>query len=190
MLIPLGILASAGGVPTGDYELIETAIVSGSSTTSVTFNVSAFDSTYKHLQIRFTSRSSTTFGDDVVLRFNNDTSSNYSYHLLVGGGSSVQSFATANAPYIKGGYTAASDQSPSQSFGGGVIDLLDVYSTTKNKTTRNLTGGHATGGQGPFIMLWSGNWRSTASVSTITLSLIAAANFVAGSRFSIYGIKG
>lgn len=185
MLLPLGILASASGG--ADYELVATTVV-GTAVPSVTFNTSAL-SQYKHLQIRMTTRSSTTYGDDVILRFNGDTGSTYSHHLLVGNGSNANSYNGTNQTFIKGGYTIATDQTAS-SFGAGIIDILDFGDTNKYKTTRNLTGGNASGGQGSQIQLWSGNWRSTSAVTSIVLSTYAAANFLTGSRFSLYGLKG
>lgn len=182
---------SAGGNgAAGDFELISTTVL-GSATPSVTFSsLNTVAAAYKHLQIRMTTRSSTTYGDDVILRFNGDSGSNYSHHLLVGNGSAVNSYAGATQTYIKGGYTIASDATPSQSFGASIMDILDFSQTTKNKTTRNLTGGNATGGTNSQIQLWSGAWYSTSAVTSITLSSIAAANFLTGSRFSLYGLRG
>ncbi len=185
MLLPLGILASAGGAAA--YELISTTVL-GSSQASVTFS-SLNTGVYKHLQIRMTTRSSTTYGDDVILRFNADSGSNYSHHLLVGNGSAVNSYNGTTQTFIKGGYTAASDQTAS-AFGAGVIDILDPFSTTKNKTTRNLTGAPLSGGSGSQVQLWSGAWYSTSAVTSITLTSYAAANFLTGSRFSLYGLRG
>lgn len=189
MLLPLGILASSGGAAPADYELISTTLVS-SAVSSVTFSsLNTVAAAYKHLQIRMTTRSSTTYGDDVIIRFNGDSGTNYSHHLLVGNGSAVNSYNGTTQTFIKGGYTIATDQT-ANSFGAGIVEILDFANTTTNKTTRNLTGGNASGGQGSQIQLWSGNWRSTSAVTSITLSTYAAANFLTGSRFSIYGLKG
>ena len=72
-------------------------------------------------------------------------------------------------------------------FGSGVIDILDAYSTTKNKTIRSLNG--LSGGE-VAIRLSSGTWRNTNAVTSITLFDGDGANLVTGSRFSIYGIRG
>ena len=181
--------SAGGGGAAADYELISTTIL-GSAAASVTFSgLGTSAAAYKHLQIRMTTRSSASYGDDVILRFNSDSGSNYSHHLIVGNGSTVNSYAGTTQTFIKGGYTIANDQTPSQSFGAGVIDILDFASTSKNKTTRNLTGGNASGGAGSQIQLWSGAWYSTSAVTSIVLSSISAANFLTGSRFSLYGLK-
>jgi hypothetical protein len=71
-------------------------------------------------------------------------------------------------------------------FSAGFTDVLDPYSTTKNKTIRSLNGNI----DQSFIFLWSGLWMDTSSLTSITLSSQNAANFVSGSRFSLYGIRG
>jgi hypothetical protein len=185
-LSALGIFsaAGAGGAPafSSDYELIETAIVSGTSTSSITFSsLGTYSSTYKHLQIRMTTRDTrTSNGQNLsLLRFNSDSGANYSSHQLFAIGSAGE----ANTTFIYGGYNST-DANTTGNFAGSVIDILDPFSTTKNKTTRTLTG-TATNN----IRLLSGNWRNTAPVTSIQL-VADSFNYVAGSRFSLYGIKG
>jgi hypothetical protein len=183
-LFPLGILSAAGGgVVEGDYELIQTQIL-GSATSSVTFsNLGNFSSTYKHLQMRMTVRTDGSIFEGYV-RLNGDTGNNYAYHQLVGTGSSVIS---GSATGISGMslFANAVSASPANSFGVSVFDLLDAYSTTKNTTARASMGIGA-----EFIYLRSGLWLNTASITSIQLLINGSGNFVAGSRFSLYGIRG
>jgi hypothetical protein len=178
-LSALGIFSAAGaggGGATGTYELIETVIL-GSSQSAITFsNLGTYSSTYKHLQIRSTSRSA---GADagVGLRFNGDTGNNYSFHALYSDGSSTASVASTSRSDISVTYI----YSAANVFTGAVVDILDPYSTTKNKTVRSLLGP-------PFISLFSGAWYNTASVTSITLTG-QAQSFAAGSRVSLYGIR-
>jgi hypothetical protein len=187
MPIPLGILAvaGAGGSAAGAYELISTAIL-GSDTASVVFTNGGAWAGYKHLQIRMTGRSSrSATSDSVGIRFNSDTASNYSSHWLFGDGSSVFSQNLSSYNEVLGPAITA-NSSTSSAFGAGVIDLLDI-SGTKNKTIRALSGGQNAAG----IWLSSGLWRNTGSISTIDLRIFGGTyNFITGSRFSIYGIKG
>jgi hypothetical protein len=74
------------------------------------------------------------------------------------------------------------------SFGAAVLDVLDPYSTTKNKTLRCLQGVRA--GTGPAIELRSGFWNNTASITSIVFTPETSGSFVSGSRFSLYGIRG
>ena len=170
----------------GYYELIETTIL-GSATSSVTFSsLDTYASRYKHLQIRYTAR-----GDDanpgggIYSQLNSDSGSNYNAHYLVGNGSSVSSSTIGlSVQALTGIFTATTTAG---SFAGGVMDLLDCYSTTKNKTFRILSGSTGTGQN--RIDLHSGLWLNTSSVTTWLLKP-GTGNFIAGSRFSLYGIKG
>ena len=186
-LSALGIFSAAGAggvVAAGDYELISTTIL-GTATSSVTFSsLATYSSTYKHLQLRIAARSSSASSFSGRLRFNGDTGANYSFKQLLGNGSSVLS--TADSCQTGTDILPVSNStSTASSFGGAVIDILDSYSTTKNKTLRSLAG-FALGA----VYLRSGAWYNTASVTSIDLYMQDATNFIAGSRFSLYGIRG
>jgi hypothetical protein len=186
MLIPLGFLAGSGAGFESDYELIESTVL-GSSTPSVTFSsLGSYSSTYKHLQLRIVARTDRASepGDVVLVRLNGDTGANYAYHQLSGNGSSVGSGGSSSQTEIWA-WRIAGSTATANSFGGMVMDLLDVYAT-KNKTVRAFSG--MTGGLNE-VFLNSGLWNNTASLTTITLDQIGS-NFVSGSRFSLYGIKG
>jgi hypothetical protein len=191
-LSALGIFSAAGAggvVAASDYDLISTTTL-GTATPSVTFSsLGDYSSTYKHLQIRTVGRVSADTsgsGDAFTVRFNGDSGSNYALHQLFGNGSTVTSNSTAPATGFFGQRFTDSG-STSNAFGAAVIDILDSYSTSKNKTARIL-GGNANNTS--YIFLNSGVWISTASITSITLSPNVGGNFVAGSRFSLYGIKG
>jgi hypothetical protein len=188
MLIPFGVLSAAGaGGVAGDYELIATELV-GADTPSITFSsLATYSSTYKHLQIRTASRNSRTgFSTGVVsLRFNGDTSSSYTYHELFGNGSSVSSYADGSQTSIRGAFFVAGASTAANAFGGGVLDILDPFSTTKNTTTRSLSGV-----ADAAVALTSGAFFKTDAITSITLLGIGGTNLVAGSRFSLYGIRG
>ena len=186
MLIPMGILAGSGGGVASDYELIETQIL-GSSQASITFsNLGTYSSTYKHLQIRGVVRGAlASTSESFNLRFNGDTGSNYTQHGLFGNGSSVSSFAsTSQTSTYPGQITAAN--TTTNAYSGFVLDVLDAYSTTKNTTMRVLLGSASSYN---LITLNSGLWLNTASITSITL-FGGNNNLAAGTRMSIYGIRG
>jgi hypothetical protein len=198
-LSALGIFSAAGaggGVALSDYELIETQIL-GSSQASITFSsLGTYSSTYKHLQIRAVVRGDRgTFSQDQVQLFLNgdETVTNYSSHKLEGQGVNVQSSAgisSAVGTYI-GRTTATGSQTGA--FSAHIVDVLDAYSTTKNKTIRTLFGQESqdSGGfPGRFVGLNSNLFISTASVTSLKVQIGIGTNFIAGSRFSLYGIKG
>jgi hypothetical protein len=188
---PLGILSAAGAAVgfESDYELIETAIVSGTATSSVTFSsLATYASTYKHLQIRHLTRNSTTGNEAIQIRFNGVSSAVYSWHSLYNNQSGGLLTGSAfNATNITS-YPGANSDAPANVFMPAVIDILDAFSTTKNKTTRQLAGARF-GASAQEVSLYSGCFQSTASTTSLSLTTQGGV-FVAGSRFSLYGIRG
>ena len=188
-LSALGIFsaAGAGGVAfDSSYELIETSIVSGVSTSSVVFsNLGDYSSTYKHLQLRAVVRSASAGANNIFMRLNADTGNNYTAHQLFGNGSSVSSARAGETNTFYTGLTNTGGE-VADAFAPTVIDFLDVYAT-KNKTVRTLTG--TIGSELNGVTLRSGLYLSTDSLTSITCNC-QSGNFVAGSRFSLYGVKG
>jgi hypothetical protein len=186
-LLPLGLLSQGGGGgAAGAYELIETQLL---STTTASLTFSSIPSTYKHLQLRATARSNfnATLGG-FAYRFNGDTGSNYTYHIIDGDTSSVSNFTAASQTNglvtLITGLTATAN-----SYGAAVCDVLDYSSTSKNKTVRSLGGRVSTSGNSNVRHLGSA-WLSTSAVTSMTLFDNVGGSFVSGSRFSLYGIKG
>jgi hypothetical protein len=184
-LLPLGLLSQGGGgaAATG-FELIETQLIS-STTSSLTF--SSIPGTYKHLQVRTTGRTTdaSDFGG-VAYRFNGDTGSNYTYHILDGDGSSVTSSSGTSQNMGLFGLVHG-NTSPASSFGAVITDILDYANSNKYKTVRSLSGRRATGAN---VRLVSSAWLSTSAVTSLTILDNVGGSFVAGTRFSLYGIGG
>lgn len=184
-LFPLGLLSQGGGGGgAGAFEQIQTVFGTGSSGT-ITF--SSIPATYKHLQIRVSSRSNDSNAiSNLSMRMNGDSASNYSWHFMQGFGTGQWSSAGSSASLISLRDTLSG---PSGDLPGVIIvDLLDYADTNKNKTIRAF-GGLTNGTTQNQVSLISGNWRSTSAISSLTLS-IAMGSFITSSRFSLYGIKG
>ena len=179
----LGVTAS-GFLGGGDFELISTTILP-STQSSVVFDVSSYASTYKHLQIRMVARTdrSGSSNDSALLRINGDTGSNYRSHFMYGNGTSVFSADSATTGILA--FRLPGATSTASSFGAIVLDILDPYSTTKNKTVRYLGGSTSLA----EIFIGSGARFNTETTNTISLTG-GVGSFISGSRFSIYGIKG
>ena len=176
--------------PSGDYELIGTTILNSEQLSIDFINLNQYSSQYKHLQIRFSARTTRSQnGDFLNLRFNNQ-SSNYNSHTLYRSDPSVSSFSysviAAGTAAIVG--EAAANQNTSNAFAGFVIDIIDPYSSTKNKTTKTFSGMATPLYQA--VSLNSGLWMNTEPVSSISLSTYFGNSFISGSRFSIYGVRG
>lgn len=183
----LGIMASqiSGHLwaPSGAYDSIATA--SGAGASSVTF--SSIPSTYTHLQIRILSRTERPVAaQSLWMQVNGDAGSNYSWHALEADGSAVSANAGANQTIILAGVTTGSSAT-SGMFATCVIDILDYANTNKNKTVRSLSGFDLNGSGG--VQFYSGNWRNTNAITSISL-ISPSNNFISGSSFALYGIKG
>jgi hypothetical protein len=194
--ILLGILnaQAAGGDAGGAYDLLETQILT-SSASSVTFTgLDTLASGYQHLQLRIVARGdSDSTTRDFRFNYNSDTGANYSYHALFGNSTAVQSNngSSKNLGQISDFFPAS--KITANVFGASIIDILDFNSTTKNKTMRAFSGSPAPTPSGesvsPRIKLDSALWNSTAAITSFNCYL-ETGNFVTGSRFSLYGIRG
>jgi len=163
---------------TGAYDSIATVSVGSGGSSSIDFT--SIPSTYTHLQIRAIYRTSGA-GFNPFYRFNSDTNTNYSRHLMYADGSAVYSEGFANSSAIVGTVVT----SASSTFNATVVDILDYKDTNKYKTLRLLDGFDANGSG--YISLGSGNWRSTSAITSITIS---NGTFAQYSHFALYGIKG
>ena len=174
----VGLLAPQVAASTNSYESIQTVTVGSGGQSSISFTV--IPSTYKHLQIRAIAKASGT-NFNPKMQFNSDTGSNYSWHYLYGDGSTVVAGAGATQAFIYNSIISTN----ANMYNGFIIDILDYADTNKYKTTRELSGQDRNGSG--EVALWSGNWRSTAAVTSITFS---NGNFDQYSSFALYGIKG
>jgi hypothetical protein len=182
MLIPLGFLAASGAGVVDAYEHIATAFGTGSSAT-ITFADIPQD--YKHLQIRYMGRVASS-GARLYLRMNGVSSSgNYRSHALFASSTTNSSvnYTLSTAIDFQRGF----DITTSAAFIGGIIEVLDYTSTSKNTTVRGLYGGV---GNVNAVHLQSGVFLNTAAVTSLTITNNAAINITSTSRFSLYGIKG
>jgi hypothetical protein len=162
--------------PAGGYDALWSTTLAA-STSSIT--ISGIPSTYKHLQIRFIALGSASYR--LAAQFNSDTATNYSWHALEGGGASAGSGAGTTASSMKVGETIATYPSV------GVIDILDYKDTNKYKTIKVLEGFDANGSG--YVQFFSGSWRSTAAITSITLGTLISGSMNQYSSFALYGIK-
>lgn len=181
MLIPLGILDFP--VAAGSYDLLETEILT-SSQSSVTFSSLGSYSDYQHLQIRYTTRSTRAADDSYIKVTFNGSSTGYYGHLLYSDGSgSPSSLYWGASTFLYAGW-GAGNNAATNSFGAGVMDILDAFSTSKRKTMRDLSGRTSP----TRIGLGSGSWASTDALTSITLTADSN-DWAIGCRFSLYGLR-
>ncbi len=176
-------------VPIGAYDSIATATISNGTTTTITF--SSIPSTYTHLQLRYIIRTDRgdDYGDAIGMRFNFDNGSNYYRHRFetenTGGVVAGGSLGT-DAQYH---FMGASALSSSNVFASGVVDILDYANTSKNKTTKSLSGYLNSASQN-WMGFESSVWLSTSAVNRIDLKINYGTNYAVGSTVALYGIKG
>ncbi len=189
ILQPSAVNSLIGDQESNYFHHLETVRLS-STTASVTFSNLGRYTDYQHLQIRYTARSNRAGTDleEMILRLNNDSGTNYSQHQIFGSaGVSVAAVGGGSSTYAQIGITSGSVNG--SHFVGGTIDLLDVFETTKNKTLMGFAGWHGTDSSyRNGITLRSSAWYNTAAVTSITLLPITN-SFVASCRFSLYGLK-
>lgn len=183
----LGIIASSTLVAAGDFESIATVSVGSGGAANVEFT--SIPATYTHLQVRQIGRvnnATVSIGNNCWL--NSDTStSNYTFHELVGDGSSATVYGAASPENPDMGHNAGANASANV-FGVGIIDILDYTNTNKYKTMRSLSGNDNNGsGQ---IKLKSTVWKNTNAVTSIKFEVRVSGNYQQYSHFALYGIKG
>ena len=166
-----------------DFYQIATTTLANSTTSTITF--SSIPQDYTHLQLRMIVRSAGASSDYIRVRPNNDSSSVYSYHYLLGTGASTFSGVETVSSMRVDKPTLSGDTA--NIFGTNVSDLLDYANTNKFKTLRTIYGVDVNGAG--EVGLTSSNWRSTTAITSLVITLNTGANFAANSSFQLYGVK-
>jgi len=155
------------------YEPIATQTL-GSAASSVTF--SSIPGTYTDLVVVMQYANSTILAD-VYFQFNSDTGSNYSRTQLYGTGTVAGSNRGSNETAFNGvGYVGTTlSQSISHIMNYSNATTYKTILVRQDSTVNNV---------GANI----GLWRSTSAITSILIGY-SSNNFIAGSTFTIYGIK-
>jgi hypothetical protein len=186
----LGIIASANQsgrtTAVGNYFALATIQLSA-TTASITF--SGIPSDYQHLEIRSMLRTtgSNNGGTGSTLNFNADTNlANYTYHRLLGNGSSISTYGQASGDYPI--FTVAGG-SLSNSFGSAIVRIPDYASAVKFKTAavRNAVDFNNTS-PSAVVGHYSQTWRNTAPITTITI-IPASESLATNSIITLFGVK-
>jgi hypothetical protein len=118
--------------------------------------------------------------DNMYLRFNSDSTTNYSSTGLFGNGSSATSArrSTFNAALVF-------DGGPGTSQFTSISHIMNYANTSTYKTVLTRNSDTAT-----YVSLEGSLWRATpAAISTVTVGLYSGAYFLSSTTFSLYGIK-
>lgn len=183
----LGTIASSFLQSVGAFESIQTINGNGSSST-ITFNT--ISSNYRHLQVRGIIRGTRSFNtEQIYARLNGDAGNNYAYHSIYGSqNGGQQSNASNTNTHFFGEFPAAT--SPANCCAAFVLDILDVKSSSKNKTLRAICGWDSNAGAGSSnksTWLSSGLWMNVSAVTSLTI--LSNGPFTTTSTIALYGIR-
>lgn len=188
----LGIIASSrltGPTPIEAFFQIGTIV--GPSGSSITF--SNIPSTYDHLEIhQYGKDNRSPVYSAWTMRFNGDTGNNYNYATVQIDDRTSGPFvgnAVASSTILGGGMPGSSG---TQYRGASIARIFDYTNTNKFTTVMSRGGysGYTDGSPGNgLVYLSEGVWVNTSVINSITMQFDGTA-LVAGTRFSLYGIKG
>jgi hypothetical protein len=159
-------------MPTPTYTPLATVTV-GSLASSVTF--SSIPATYRDLILV---GNGTIFGTEGTIRFNNDSTSNYTAIGLLGDINGAGSFADSTALVFFNKVPMT-----------GILQIMDYSTTDKHKTYLHRDGSTTPSG---FITAQAGRWSNTAAITTVSIHAIGGpgTGFSPGVTFNLYGIVG
>lgn len=160
---------------TNTYIALKTEVLT-SAVPSVTFNLSGITG-YTDLVI-VSSQQSSNGGSTLNYRFNGDTSSNYSTTMIVGNGSTANSYRTINATYGEIGYHNGANTR--------VVNMLQVFNY--ENTTTFKTSIARDSDPNSTINAYASLWRKTPEAITSVTLILSAGNFAIGDTFTLYGI--
>lgn len=150
-----------------------------STQSSVTF--SSIPSTYTDLVLVVSATSNTTSGSYPYLRFNSDSTSNYSRTMFGGTGTTPQ---TDRSPNTSEGYFIYGNQVTTNGSFNAIVNIQNYSNTTTYKTFVSRT--NTTNDWGVEAVV--GMWRSTSAINQIVI-YCGSNSFVSGSTLTLYGIK-
>lgn len=153
------------------------------ATPSITFT--GINQGYTDLIIVASIKADSTTIATPALRFNSDTTSNYSATWFYGNGSTASSSRGSNATYLyTGDYVAGVE---SANFATFISHIFNYANTTTYKTvlSRNNQINSADGETGATVGLWR---KTPEAITSIAYTSTNGANFAVGSTFELYGI--
>ena len=167
------------------YTLISSNVLS-SSAASVTF--SAIPSTYTDLVLRASTRGSrAAVIDNIVVKFNADSSTNYSTRLITGVGTSASSYGNSNDNSLSFN-SSNGDTSTANSFGSFEI-YVPNYLSTSAKPVSVISLSETNSATDAYMRVLANLYRGTSAISSIALTPEIGPNWLSGSSFYLYGIK-
>lgn len=161
--------------------LISTVTVGSGGAATIDFN--SIPQTFTDLLILCSARTTQSLEDDLRVRFNSDTASNYPFRSLFGTGTgSGSGNGTLNFAYL-GAISGTAFTANTFANQSGYIPNY-TGSSSKTLSTDSVSENNGTGAT---QLLVASRWTGTAAITTVTLSG-ASANLAQHSTASLYGI--
>lgn len=161
------------------YEPIATTTL-GSAAASITFSSIAGTYTDLRIVIPFFKETATS-QTSLVVQFNSDTGTNYSFTSVSGNGTSASSNRSSNDNYIFANFiTDATSTFP-------CFTTVDVFSYAGSTFKTVLATGSSDKNGSGSVERTVGLWRSTSAINTIKLQS-QIGNFATGTTATLYGI--
>lgn len=147
----------------------------GSAASSVTF--SSISGTYTDIVLVISGKYTASTDASPTIRFNSDSSTNYSVTGIDGNGSSASSFRLSNQTEALVG-SMSGEQSVS------IVQVMNYSNTTTYKTTISR-GNNPSNRVRSYVNLW----RSTSAINRIDIYTNDPNTYATGSTFTLYGIQ-
>jgi hypothetical protein len=159
-------------MPTPTYTPLATVTL-GTASASVTF--SSIPATYRDLILVFRGTLTTATFNELELRINGDTGSNYTRIVAFGDGSGTGSLTDVFNSYR---FSYGNNTNPFTS----IVQFMDYSATDKHKTALSRSSTAAN-----IVFASATRWANTAAVNTIRLAPNSG-SFATGCTFALYGI--
>lgn len=165
------------------YTLISSTTL-GSNAASVSF--SSIPNTYTDLVLKISGRDTGSGTRNPIVVFNGTSTSIYSYVYGLSDGTGYTSATASPAPYLLMWYGTAGATETTNTFSNFEMYIFNYSSTTLNKpiSTYSVI---PSNNLATIAAFQCGLFNSTDAISSMVMN--ANATFLAGSTFSLYGIK-
>jgi hypothetical protein len=155
------------------YDKIDKATATGSEST---ISFTSIPATYTDLVLVFNGY--TNAQASCSLRFNNDSGANYSQTRLLGSGSAAASDRDSSINQINAFVSSSTSNNINE-----IIQIQNYSNATTYKTALLRWNNAAS-----YVAAIVGLWRSTSAINRVDM-ILSTSTYVAGSTFTLYGIK-
>ena len=182
--------AGAGGFDDeGSWHAINSTLLA-SNTASVSLTSAGSEkpwSDYQDLVLIMVARGTNNGTPGVTTTFNSGASGGYQWEEMHGNGSSVSATGTRDAEYFRVGHIIGADHN-ANFYCASVTHFTDINggAFTMAVTEEGFASNESSGDNS--LMFRCINWDNTAAITEFTMN--PDGNFLAGSRFDLYGIVG